>query len=149
MGLISSGFSLKTRKAKCARWKKFRILSVFGEKKNASEKNVLLSTTLSSFAVSFHHFFTVKNRIRNWKRDKVEKRRQKKVLILGTLIYSILLKTIKLLLYKYPLKKGCLPFKILNGKHSGLCQAELTDFFLHASLKTDTFLKRDFGVLSL
>lgn len=71
------------------------------------------------------------------------------MLILGTLIYSILLKNIKLLQYKYPLKKRCLSSKILNGKTFGLCQAELTDFFLDASLKTDTFFKRDFGVLSL
>lgn len=33
LGLISSRFSLETRKAKCARWLKFRILSVFSEKK--------------------------------------------------------------------------------------------------------------------
>lgn len=56
---------------------KFGILSVFSEKKTALESNVLLSTTLSSFAVSFHHFFTVKNKIRNWKRDKVEKKKTK------------------------------------------------------------------------
>lgn len=71
------------------------------------------------------------------------------MLLLGTLIYSILLKNIKHLLYKYPLKKGCLSFKFLNGKTFRFVSGRAYRFFLDASLKTDTFLKRDFGVLSL
>lgn len=61
-----------------------------------------------------------------------------------------LLKNIKLLLYKYPLKKGCLPFKILNGKTFRFVSGRAYRFFfLDPSLKTDTFFKGDFGVLSL